>query len=298
MAQLHNSAGLLAIQLDAATDTYGARAELYDTAGILTVQLNADDDLGGGGGIISLHSSTGVNTIEIDADESNSSALRLNDSTGSTKIGLDASQGTGGGAQVVLSNSLGDATIVLDADISDTSAIVLKRTNGTTGISLSTEFGGVGGDSRIITDVLEIRGGADLSEQFDVKASQGPVKPGMVVCIDPFHPGKLVVSRTACDRTVAGIVSGAGGVKPGMLMGQSGTVAHGKYPVALTGRAYCRADATGGSIQPGDLLTTSNIPGRAMKVTDNAKAQGAIIGKAMTSLNEGKGLVLVLVSLQ
>jgi hypothetical protein len=35
-----------------------------------------------------------------------------------------------------------------------------------------------------------------------------------------------------------------------------------------------------------------------MKVTDHAKAQGAIIGKAMTELKQGKGLVLVLVTLQ
>lgn len=49
---------------------------------------------------------------------------------------------------------------------------------------------------------------------------------------------------------------------------------------------------------PGDLLTPSSIPGHAMKVTNHAKAQGAIIGKAMTTLAEGKGLVLVLVSLQ
>jgi hypothetical protein len=35
-----------------------------------------------------------------------------------------------------------------------------------------------------------------------------------------------------------------------------------------------------------------------MKVTDPAQAQGAILGKSMTSLAEGRGLVLVLVSLQ
>jgi hypothetical protein len=33
-------------------------------------------------------------------------------------------------------------------------------------------------------------------------------------------------------------------------------------------------------------------------VSDYALAQGAILGKAMTSLEEGTGLVLVLVSLQ
>ncbi len=35
-----------------------------------------------------------------------------------------------------------------------------------------------------------------------------------------------------------------------------------------------------------------------MKVTDFTKAQGAILGKAMTSLEQGQGLVLVLVTLQ
>jgi len=44
------------------------------------------------------------------------------------------------------------------------------------------------------------------------------------------------------------------------------------------------------------LLTTSDTPGHAMKVTDYPKAQGAIIGKAMSSLGQGRGLVLVLVS--
>jgi hypothetical protein len=35
-----------------------------------------------------------------------------------------------------------------------------------------------------------------------------------------------------------------------------------------------------------------------MKVIDHAKATGAIIGKAMSPLADGKGMVLVLVSLQ
>jgi len=45
-------------------------------------------------------------------------------------------------------------------------------------------------------------------------------------------------------------------------------------------------------------LTTSGIPGHAMKAGNRARAQGAIIGKAMTGLNAGRGLVLVLVTLQ
>jgi hypothetical protein len=120
----------------------------------------------------------------------------------------------------------------------------------------------------------------------------------MVACIDTENPGKLLVSSKAYDRTVAGIISGAGGVQPGMLMGQSGSKADGDYPVALTGRVYCKADASYGQIQPGDLLTTSDTPGYVMKVSDYDRAHGATIGKAMSSLDEGTGLVLTLVSLQ
>lgn len=68
--------------------------------------------------------------------------------------------------------------------------------------------------------------------------------------------------------------------------------------MALTGRVYVKADATHGPIKPGDLLTTSDLPGHAMRVLDHTKAQGAILGKAMTSLATGQGMVLVLVTLQ
>lgn len=147
------------------------------------------------------------------------------------------------------------------------------------------------------TKVLEITGGSDLSEQFDVDAHE-QIQPGMVVSIDPANPGKLVVSTEAYDHKVAGIISGAGGVMPGMLMSQSGSLADGQYPVALTGRVYCLADASHDPIRAGDLLTTSSTPGHAMRVIDAVKARGAILGKAMTALAGGKGLVLVLVSLQ
>ena len=57
-------------------------------------------------------------------------------------------------------------------------------------------------------------------------------------------------------------------------------------------------DASEHPVQPGDLLTTSPVPGYAMKVMDHQRAIGAIIGKAMTPLANEKGLGLVLVSLQ
>ena len=68
--------------------------------------------------------------------------------------------------------------------------------------------------------------------------------------------------------------------------------------VALSGRVYVLADASTGAIKPGDLLTTSDTPGHAMKVTNQNRSQGAILGKAMSPLMSGKGMVLVLVTLQ
>ncbi len=145
---------------------------------------------------------------------------------------------------------------------------------------------------------LQITGGADLAEPFNVN-EKDLVLPGMVMSIDPENPGKLKVSFSSYDRTVAGIVSGANGIKPGVSMSQHGKEeTEGSTQIALTGRLYALVDASYGDIQPGDLLTTSNTAGHVMKVSDFSKAHGAIIGKAMTPLKEGKGHVLVLVSLQ
>jgi hypothetical protein len=148
------------------------------------------------------------------------------------------------------------------------------------------------------TGVLEIVGGSDLAEPFPVSGT-GRIEPGMLVSIDAEHPGQLMLCTHAYDRTVAGVVSGANGINAGLTMKQAGTIADGTLPIALSGRVYCWCDAdAGGEIQPGDLLTSSDTPGHAIRVTDHARARGAVIGKAMERLEGGRGLVLVLVSLQ
>jgi hypothetical protein len=153
-------------------------------------------------------------------------------------------------------------------------------------------------DGETYTPVLHITGGADLSESFEVRSSDAaPIEPGTVVCIDPERTGELRVCESAYDAAVAGVVSGAGGVATGMLMGQAGTLADGDHPIALSGRVYVRADASQQPIAPGDLLTTSGRPGRAMRASDPARRSGATLGKAMSALDAGEGLVLVLVNL-
>ena len=124
------------------------------------------------------------------------------------------------------------------------------------------------------------------------------VTPGTVVCIDAKTTCGLVVSTKAYDCTVAGVVSGAGGIDTGMKLGHDARSEGRDYPIALTGRVYCLVDATQEPVAPGDFLTTSNTPGHAMKAVDLTRGRGAIIGKAMSRLSSGKGFVLVLVSLQ
>ena len=112
-----------------------------------------------------------------------------------------------------------------------------------------------------------------------------------------LRPGKLAVSSKAYDRAVAGIISGAGGVQPGIRMTQHDAFETGQL-VALSGQAYALATAVNGAIEPGDLLTTSDIAGHAMRATERDRTPGTVIGKAMSPLREGEGLVLVLVNLQ
>ena len=205
-----------------------------------------------------------------------------------------------GGGFLVMGSTTG-SNLVLDNNE------VMARNNGqTANLHLNKNGGAVhvgvfsNGTGRLVTPMLQITGGSDLAERFHIAdAADIAPKPGMVVSIDVANPGRLLPSTSAYDRTVAGVISGANGIQSGMVMGQLGSVADGDHAVALTGRVYVLTDASAGAIQPGDLLTSSGIPGHAMKVTDYSKAHGAIIGKAMSGLNEGEqGYVLVLVSLQ
>ena len=145
------------------------------------------------------------------------------------------------------------------------------------------------------TCVLTITGGCDVAEPFPMDARNAP--KGAVMVIDDENPGRLKLSDQAYDTRVAGIVSGANGVNPGISLQQEG-VLEGGQNVALSGRVFVQADAAFGAIKPGDLLTTSTTAGHAMKVSNRSSAQGAILGKAMSGLKAGKGMVLVLVTLQ
>jgi hypothetical protein len=135
---------------------------------------------------------------------------------------------------------------------------------------------------------------ADCAEDFDI-AESGPVEPGTVMVFD--EQGMLCQSNCSYDRRVAGVVSGAGDYRPGIVLDRNDSERTRK-PIALLGKVFCMVDATYGAIAVGDLLTTSPTPGHAMKANDPYKAFGSVIGKAMRPLPEGRGLVPILIALQ
>ena len=137
--------------------------------------------------------------------------------------------------------------------------------------------------------------GADCAEDFDI-ADPESIGPGTVMVLGE-EDGVLHQSRQAYDKRVAGVVSGAGNYKPGIVLGKQQSRSDRK-PIALVGKVFCKVDASHAQIEVGDLLTTSPTPGHAMKASDPLKAFGAVIGKALCPLKEGQALVPILIALQ
>ncbi|WP_406387564.1 hypothetical protein [Streptomyces sp. NBC_00887] len=144
--------------------------------------------------------------------------------------------------------------------------------------------------------------GADVAEQFDVAVGRGDgedIGPGAVLTLD--HEGALTPCTLAYDTRVAGVVSGAGDRVPALVLDrqEAGTSREAAFrkAIAVIGKVWCRADASSKPIGVGDLLTTSSTPGHTMVATDREAAFGAVLGKALTPLASGTGMVLVLVGL-
>ncbi len=136
--------------------------------------------------------------------------------------------------------------------------------------------------------------GADCAEEFDVSGATD-IEPGTVMVLD--QEGALQPSQQAYDKRVAGVISGAGNYKPGIVLDKQQSSKN-RLPVALVGKVYCKVDAHYASIEVGDLLTTSDTPGHAMKADDPSKAFGSVIGKALRPLEAGQEMIPILIALQ
>jgi len=215
--------------------------------------------------------------------------------TGTDNPALYVTNSATSGIGIFSVTSSSDANVVL---VNKSTGDIIKGFSGATGGDMVFQVNNAGQvfcADELSCKSLLIRGGADFAEPFALSIAEVPA--GAVMVIDPQHAGRLTLSTEAYDSKVAGIVSGAGGVQPGVVLTQTGVLEDGRN-VALSGRVYALVDADLGPVEPGDLLTTSTTPGHAMKAGDPQRRSGAILGKAMTPLTAGRGLVLVLVSLQ
>lgn len=158
-------------------------------------------------------------------------------------------------------------------------------------------------------------GPADFAEMMTIAGGREQYEPGDILVIGP--DSQLILAASPYATNLAGVYS----TQPGFV-GDTELAEHGlnmyepvdaveaneaaqhRVPVALIGIAPVKVTAANGPIQPGDLLTTSNVPGHAMKAEPVAfdgieiYPTGAILGKALASLEEGTGIIDVLVTLK
>ena len=137
--------------------------------------------------------------------------------------------------------------------------------------------------------------GGDYAESVDVTGDRKKYEPGDVLVIDPNTPGKFLKSADPYSSSVSGIYS----TKPGTVGRRQVTAkSPDEVPMAVVGIVPAKVSAENGAIRPGDLLVSSSKIGYAMKGTDRSQMLGAVIGKALGSLDSGTGVIEVLVTLQ
>lgn len=137
--------------------------------------------------------------------------------------------------------------------------------------------------------------GGDYAESVDVSGERTTFEPGDVLVMLAGNGERFAKSSTPYSRMVSGIYS----TKPGMVgRRQTSEKKDFEVPMAMIGIVPAKVTAQNGPIETGDLLVTSDLPGYAMKGTEANRMLGAVVGKALGSLQSGKGVIDVLVTLQ
>lgn len=137
--------------------------------------------------------------------------------------------------------------------------------------------------------------GGDYAEAVETTELKAKYEPGDVLVISAESEGKVQKSSEPYATNVSGIYA----TKPGVV-GKRDSIAKvsDDIPMAMVGIVPTKVSAENGAIHPGDLLVSSSHVGYAMKGTDRNKMLGAVIGKAMGTLENGTGAIEVLVTLQ
>jgi hypothetical protein len=145
--------------------------------------------------------------------------------------------------------------------------------------------------------------GSDFAEALPVAGDKAGYEPGDVLVLSTGGLNKVEKCRQAHDDRIAGVYSTRPAVLGADKNGET-RVDDDEIPVAIVGIVPAKVSAHNGAIAPGDLLTTSEIPGHAMKATPTMVdgvaiyPAGTILGKAIEPLQNGAGVIKVLLMLR
>ena len=213
-------------------------------------------------------------------------ALHLNSDGAELLVGSPAGKrghlgvfGGGGGEVLSFRGAEGRLIVGTDGKAGD---VIVRDRGGNDVIHLNGSSGDI------------ILGNADAAEDFELAAT-AEATPGAVMVLT--GAGTVGPCAAAYDRKVVGVVAGAGSFRPAIVLGRRPGLDERRVPISVMGKAACQADAAYGAIEVGDLLTSSATAGTAMRVADAPRAFGAVIGKALTPLREGTGLVEMVIGL-
>ena len=146
-------------------------------------------------------------------------------------------------------------------------------------------------------------GGSDFAESLPAKGGEAAYEPGEVLVLSADLPGAVEKAHHPYDVRVAGVYSTRPGIVGADKDGET-RLDPDDIPVAIVGIVPTKVTTENGPIQAGDLLTTSNTTGHAMKASPvkvngiELYPTGAILGKALEPLEKGEGSIKVLVMLR
>jgi len=212
-------------------------------------------------------------------DKEDRNTVFVNGDTGKMQLGTNGQDG-----DLSVSDNRGRNTIRLNGqkgqlflgvDGHDGNLVVQDR-NGQTTVFIN-------GDAGDIT--LQ---NADFAEDFGVAAEADSV-PGMVMRLG--SDGRLEPCDVHADPRLVGVVSGAGGTRPGLVLDRQ-VGASGRAPIALMGKVGVLIDPDCPDLAAGDFLTSAALPGYATRADEDTPAD-AILGRMLRPHSPGMVVMLV-----
>jgi hypothetical protein len=145
--------------------------------------------------------------------------------------------------------------------------------------------------------------GSDFAEALSAAGDKTSFEPGDVLILSATAAGSVEKCNRDYDTKIIGVYSARPAVLGADKNGET-RVDDDEIPVAIAGIVPTKVSAHNGAIAPGDLLTTSEIPGHAMKATPTMVdgvaiyPAGTILGKAIEPLQDSAGIIKVLLMMR